>query len=131
MLFGLRKLFFSSVATVNAVKLSSPQHAINAAVSAKPAKSKQTSAHLLIIIEIAYFVERTELGKNLPVYTDVRRNGQRIFTIIRRIYGNIQVLSKVIFLESSNLLVVEGRLGVGAAQEGRHRGQARLDANSH
>lgn len=98
MLLGLRKVFFTSVATTNAIKLSSPQHAINAAtISAKPTKSKQTSAWGLIILEIAYFVERTELGKNLPVYTDVRRNGQRIFTIIRRIYGNIQVSSDIDF----------------------------------
>lgn len=44
-----------------------------------------------VLVGLPYFVERTKVGRNLPVYTDVRRNGQLVFTIVRRIYGSVRV----------------------------------------
>lgn len=48
--------------------------------------------YFLIILETPYFVERTLEGKNLPVYTEYRRQGTTVKTIIRRIYGDVMVL---------------------------------------
>lgn len=45
-----------------------------------------------IILGLPYFVERTETGKCLPVYTDYRHAGNQQRTIIRRIYGNVDSL---------------------------------------
>lgn len=42
-------------------------------------------------LELPYFVERTKVGRSLPVYTDVSHNGLKITTIVRRIYGDIAV----------------------------------------
>jgi hypothetical protein len=43
--------------------------------------------------KLPYFVERTEIGKSLPVYTDYKHNRQQKKTIIRKIFGSIQALA--------------------------------------
>jgi hypothetical protein len=45
------------------------------------------------LAKLPYFVERTEYGKALPVYTDYKHNRQQKKTIIRRIFGSIQALA--------------------------------------
>ena len=45
------------------------------------------------IAKLPYFVERTEYGKALPVYTDYKHNRQQKKTIVRRIFGSIQALA--------------------------------------
>jgi translation initiation factor 1 (eIF-1/SUI1) len=41
-----------------------------------------------VAVELPYFVARTSLGKNLPVYVDHRHGGSMIITVIRRIHGD-------------------------------------------
>lgn len=53
----------------------------------------------------SYFVERTVTGKSLPVYTKFR--GGRKYTVIRRIYGNINELSKDIKASLSEVIQPE------------------------
>ena len=40
---------------------------------------------------IRYFVNRTELGKNLPVYQNYFYQGKKIVTMIRKIDGDLKV----------------------------------------
>jgi len=53
----------------------------------------QTSAVLSTPPKPAYFVPRNSRG-NLPVYTDVRNNGDRHFVIVRNVDGSAEVLAK-------------------------------------
>ena len=41
--------------------------------------------------QLPYFVGRTPVGRNLPVYIDYKNGGSRVITIVRRIDGNQQV----------------------------------------
>lgn len=45
---------------------------------------------------LPFFVERTKDGRGLPVYSDTKSGGTRKLTIIRRIYGDIDELGKMI-----------------------------------
>lgn len=40
---------------------------------------------------LPYFVGRTPVGRNLPVYIDYKNGGSRVITIVRRIDGSQQV----------------------------------------
>ena len=42
--------------------------------------------------QLKYFVERTSLGKALPVYTDFKNDGRK-YTLIRKISGDIDILA--------------------------------------
>lgn len=46
-----------------------------------------------MILGLKYFVERTKVGKNLPIYTEYRNGGNNCFTLIKRISGNTRSLS--------------------------------------
>lgn len=46
-----------------------------------------------MILGLKYFVERTKVGKNLPIYTEYRNGGNNCFTLIKRISGDTQSLS--------------------------------------
>jgi translation initiation factor 1 (eIF-1/SUI1) len=39
-------------------------------------------------------VERTKVGKNLPIYTEFRNGGNTCYTLIKRISGDTQSLSE-------------------------------------
>lgn len=41
---------------------------------------------------VGYFVERTKVGKNLPVYLETHNKGKHVFTLIRHVYGDFKVL---------------------------------------
>lgn len=41
---------------------------------------------------VLYFVERTKMGKNLPVYLESRNKGKDVFTLIRHVYGDFKVI---------------------------------------
>ena len=97
---------FLSVAT-SANTLSSSPLTFLASKEVKEATAliqKRLDCNSLLLSEglaLPYFVERTKVGKNLPVYSEIRRQGQIQLTIIRRIYGDINVIEilSVIFLE--------------------------------
>ena len=42
----------------------------------------------LFTLGLKYFVERTKIGKNLPIYTEYRNGGNNCFTLIKRISGD-------------------------------------------
>ena len=42
-------------------------------------------------LDLPYFVERTALGKSLPVYTQYKGGGTQASTIVRKIYGDVNV----------------------------------------
>lgn len=46
-----------------------------------------------MILGLKYFVERTKVGKNLPIYTEYRNGGNNCFTLIKRISGDTRTLS--------------------------------------
>lgn len=41
-----------------------------------------------------YAVQRTGVGRNLPVYRDIRNGGTQVFTKIRRIEGDVEALAR-------------------------------------
>ena len=46
-----------------------------------------------VFLGLKYFVERTKVGKNLPIYTEYRSGGNNCFTLIKRISGDTVSLS--------------------------------------
>ncbi|GAA5894588.1 mitochondrial 54S ribosomal protein mL49 IMG2 [Sporobolomyces salmoneus] len=51
-----------------------------------------------------YFVPRSQFGE-LPVYSDVRNNGTRVLTVIRKVHGDVSELHKDLsqFLDRSTV----------------------------
>lgn len=44
--------------------------------------------------KLPYFVERTFVGKNLPIYTEYKSGGNKVITVIRKIFGSIDEFKK-------------------------------------
>lgn len=49
--------------------------------------------NLTAFLGLKYFVERTKVGRNLPIYTEYRNGGNTCFTLIKRISGDTRRLS--------------------------------------
>ncbi len=45
------------------------------------------------VLGLKYFVERTKIGGNLPIYTEYRNGGNTCYTLIKKISGDTRKLS--------------------------------------
>ena len=49
--------------------------------------------------QLPFFVERTAIGKGLPVYSQLSSGNTQKTTIVRRVYGDVQVLAAWLMVE--------------------------------
>lgn len=77
----------------------------------QPVMSTDNLHHLIHhkLSHLPFFVERTAVGKGLPVYIDIRRGTNKQMTVIRRVYGEVGVLAAWLQLEMPRE-VVRGRV---------------------
>lgn len=90
----LRRLISTVLRSEPAASYASPPHNFNPEAIQE---SLNSTTHQIITcnnrVELPYFVARTSLGKNLPVYVDYKHGGSKVITIIRRIHGDPEKLA--------------------------------------
>lgn len=55
--------------------------------------------------QLPFFVARTDFGKGLPVYSDLKAGRTQQLTVIRRVYGDAMVLAKWLQVEMPRKVV--------------------------